>query len=115
MTLESAMELEPSATLELFPLSDIESGSVRRVDVGGKQIAVVRVDDSVYALEDFCSHADVPFSEEGLVDVADCTIECERHGAVFDLHNGEALTLPATRPVPVYDISVVEGMVVLNT
>ena len=32
----------------------------------------------------------------------ECEIECWKHGSSFSLATGEPLTLPATRPVPVY-------------
>lgn len=50
---------------------------------------------------------------EGFVEADDCAIECERHGALFDLRTGEPLSLPAVRPVPSYDVAVVDGEVVL--
>jgi 3-phenylpropionate/trans-cinnamate dioxygenase ferredoxin subunit len=40
--------------------------------------------------------------------VDDCSIECWLHGSRFDLRTGEALSLPATAPVPVFDV-IVEG------
>ena len=98
---------------QLFPLDEMEAGSARRVEVGGHRVAVTRVGDELYAIGDRCSHADVSLSQ-GWVDPEECTIECVQHGAVFDLATGEALTLPATRPVPVYDIAVVDGMVTLT-
>ena len=51
---------------------------------------------------------------EGFVDGDDCAIECVKHGALFDLQTGEPITLPATRPVPVYEVEVVDGQVVLT-
>lgn len=97
----------------LFPLSDLASGSARRVEVDGHAIAVVRIDDDLYAIGDTCSHAEVSLSE-GFVEADDCSIECVKHGAQFDLRTGEPLTLPATRPVPVYDVAVVDDQVVLT-
>jgi 3-phenylpropionate/trans-cinnamate dioxygenase ferredoxin subunit len=40
-------------------------------------------------------------------------IECDKHGSLFSLETGEALTLPATQPVPVYDARVVDGQIVV--
>ena len=98
---------------ELFPLADLEPGSARRVEVDGRPVAVIRIDDDVYAIGDTCSHAEVSLSE-GWVDAEDCTIECVAHGATFDVATGEPITLPATRPVPVYEAAVVEGTVVVT-
>ena len=73
----------------------------------------MRIDDDVYAIGDTCTHDDVSLSE-GFVETDDCQIECWRHGAMFNLRTGEPETLPAVRPVPVYDVAVVDGDVVLT-
>ena len=73
-----------------------------RVELAELDIAVVRVGDEVFAIEDVCSHAEVPLSE-GEVD--GCTIECELHGSRFDLRSGKPTGPPATRPVPVFETS----------
>jgi 3-phenylpropionate/trans-cinnamate dioxygenase ferredoxin component len=86
----------------LGPLADLPDGAARRYDVAGHRIAVVRLGDDVYALGDRCSHADVSLAE-GEVDPDERTLECWKHGSEFDLATGEALTLPATRPVPTYE------------
>ncbi|MFM9137987.1 MAG: Rieske 2Fe-2S domain-containing protein, partial [Actinomycetota bacterium] len=39
-------------------LADLEHGKARKFDVGGRAVAVVRIDDIVYAIGDRCSHAD---------------------------------------------------------
>ena len=100
-------------THKLFPFDEIAADTVRRVEVDGHEIAVVRIGGDVYAVSDICSHANVSLSE-GWVDTAEHTIECPQHGAVFDVTTGEALCLPAVKPIPVYDVSVVDGMVTLT-
>ena len=102
-----------AGTHVLFPLDELESGSARKVELDGRVIAVVRIDDDVYALGDTCSHDDVSLSE-GFVETDDKAIECWRHGAQFDLTTGEPLTLPATRAVPTYVVEVVDGEVQLT-
>ncbi|MEO6912826.1 MAG: Rieske 2Fe-2S domain-containing protein, partial [Candidatus Baltobacteraceae bacterium] len=39
-------------------------------------------------------------------DLEDCRIRCPRHGALFDVRTGEALTLPAILPVPTYPVRI---------
>src|SRR5579871_2396187 len=92
---------------------ELPEGQAVPVDVDGTVIAVTRVGTSVYAILDRCSHADVPLSE-GAVDAFDCAIECVKHGSMFDLRTGEPLSLPATRPVPVYPATVRDGDVVVE-
>jgi 3-phenylpropionate/trans-cinnamate dioxygenase ferredoxin component len=86
---------------------DVAPGSARRFDVDGHRIALVRIGDDFYAIGDECSHADYSLSE-GDVWEEECEIECPKHGSTFDLRTGEAQTLPATKPVPVYTV-VVDG------
>ena len=76
--------------------------------VGEHRIAVVRIDDDVYAIGDRCSHQDISLSE-GEVLSDDLQIECWKHGSAFSLVTGEPESLPATKPVPVYEARVVDG------
>lgn len=92
---------------------DMEPGTARRFDVGPHRVAVVRIDDEFYALGDTCSHEDYSLSE-GEVFADECELECWKHGSVFDLRTGEARSLPATKPVPVYEIRVDGDDVVLE-
>ncbi|MGZ0218705.1 MAG: non-heme iron oxygenase ferredoxin subunit [Acidimicrobiales bacterium] len=98
---------------DLFALDEIDAGTARKIVLEGREIALVRIEDDVYALGDTCSHADVSLSE-GFVEEDECAIECSRHGALFDLKTGEPLSLPALRPVPVYGITIVDGRVQLT-
>ena len=87
--------LESSAAVRV-DVTDIE-GAVHRV-------AVVRIENSLYAIGDRCSHADVSLAD-GTVYDDECQLECIKHGSLFSLLTGEALTFPAIRPVPVYEIT----------
>lgn len=91
-------------------LADLEPGTARRVLVEGRAVALVRIDDDVYALDDRCSHQDVALSE-GEVDPAGRTLECWKHGSAFSLETGAPCSLPATRPVRVHRARVVDGQV----
>ncbi len=84
---------------------DLESGEARKFEVGDRQIAVVRIDDEFYAVGDVCSHEDYSLSE-GEVLTEEREIECWKHGSTFDLRSGEPCSLPATKPVPVYEVRV---------
>lgn len=93
---------------------ELTSGESRRVMVGSTPVAVVRIDDAVYAIADTCSHADVSLSD-GIVWCETKQIECIRHGSAFSLETGAPDTLPATQPVEVFRASVVDGDVVIET
>ena len=91
--------------MRLCSVTDFEPGTARRYDVGGHRIALVRIGDDFYAIGDRCSHADFSLAE-GDVLVDDLEIECWKHGSTFDLKTGEPQSLPATKPVPVYEVEV---------
>ena len=97
----------------LFALAELESGTARKVEVGGVAVSVVRIGDDVYAIGDVCTHADISLSE-GEVWCDEREIECPKHGSAFSLLTGEPATLPATQPVPVFEASVVDGQVVVT-
>jgi len=86
-------------------LADLVDGSALRVVVDGRPVALVRLGDRIHAIDDTCSHADVSLAE-GEVDVDECALECWKHGSLFDLETGEALTLPAVKPVAVHQVAV---------
>ena len=96
--------------VRIVALAELPDGRGVRVDVDGARIAVFRIGDDVYAIDDRCSHAEASLAEG---EVFDLSVECPRHGAEFDLQTGEG-TLPATRPVRVYDTDVVDGDVFLR-
>jgi len=94
-------------------LTDLEAGTARRVQVNGRPVALVRCGDDVYAISDICSHANVSLSE-GEILCADREIECWKHGSTFSLVDGEPQSLPATQPVPVYEVEVRDGDVIVR-
>ncbi|MDQ1395972.1 MAG: 3-phenylpropionate/trans-cinnamate dioxygenase ferredoxin component [Acidimicrobiaceae bacterium] len=93
-------------TVRLCAVHELKSGSARRFDHGRHRIALVRIGDDFYAIGDRCSHADYSLAE-GEVYERDKSIECWKHGSNFSLVTGEPQTLPATKPVPVYEVQVV--------
>ena len=98
----------------LCSLTDVkEPGSLRveldgrAVGTGPEAIAVVRFEGEVFAIDDVCSHAEVPLSEGDVEEFQGApTIECWLHGSCFDLTSGRPTNLPATEPVPVYPVRV---------
>ncbi|MCW2492360.1 MAG: 3-phenylpropionate/trans-cinnamate dioxygenase ferredoxin component [Pseudonocardiales bacterium] len=95
-------------SVRLCTLAELKDGEALRVELDDIDVAVVKVHDEVFAVEDVCSHAEVPLSQG---EVSGCTIECELHGSRFDLRTGKPTGPPATRPVPVFETSVIDGVV----
>lgn len=97
--------------LKVTPFDELPRDRGVRVIVGDHRIALFRVGDDVYAIGDRCSHAEASLSEGEVFDEA---VECPRHGSEFDLRTGEPASLPATSPVPTYDVTVEDGTVYLT-
>lgn len=101
------------ARVRVCSVTDLAEGRAASFEVAGRQICVVRCAGGLHAIDDVCTHEDYALSE-GDVDAEACEIECWRHGSLFSLVTGEALSLPATRPVAVHEVEV-EGDDVLVT
>src|SRR5881275_3203419 len=99
--------------VRLCATDEMKPGSARRFDVGEHRIALVRIGDDFYAIGDRCSHADYSLSE-GEVYEDEREIECWKHGSTFSLVTGEPQTLPATKPVPIYEVRVEGDQVMLE-
>ena len=101
------------ADARVCSVDDVKPGSAKRVDVDGHRLCVVRLGDDWYVIGDECSHEDYSLSE-GDVWEDECEIECPQHGSTFSLTTGVPSSLPATRPVPVYEVTVVDGDVMVE-
>lgn len=86
-------------------IADVESGGKRCFEIDGHKVCVVHLDADWYAIDDTCSHEDYSLCE-GDVWPDEREIECPKHGSTFSLLSGEPQTLPATRPVRVYEVRV---------
>jgi 3-phenylpropionate/trans-cinnamate dioxygenase ferredoxin subunit len=94
-----------SEPIRLCSRDEVKPGEAKRFDVEGLRVCLVRIGDDFYAIGDRCSHEDYSLSE-GEVFEEEREIECWKHGSTFSLVDGEPQTLPATKPVPVYQVTV---------
>ena len=96
--------------IDVCPEAELTPGAIRTVEFDDVELMVVNCNGELLAMEDRCSHDDGPLAE-GEVDAEKCTVECPRHGSLFDLRSGRPLTLPAYEPVEAYPVAVQDGMV----
>lgn len=94
-------------------IDELPEGSKRVVEVEGVKIGVFNCGGELLAIEDRCSHDDGPLAE-GEFDPATCTVECPRHGSLFDLRTGRPKTLPAFAPVDTFEVHVEDGQIKLE-
>ena len=73
-----------------------------------KAIAIFRLDDEIFAIDNVCSHEYSELSQ-GMVVGGD--VYCPKHGSRFDIRTGAVTDYPATRPVKTYETKVEDGVV----
>ncbi len=80
--------------------SQVQPGTVEVFEVDGRALCVGQTTDGRWgAIDDVCTHDGGDLGEGELTGNA---VECPRHGSLFDLFTGRALTLPAIFPVRAY-------------
>ena len=99
--------------VDVCSLHELPPGAMRLVEHDGLEIGVINCAGSIYAIEDRCSHDDGPLTE-GELDQGACTIECPRHGSLFDIKTGKPLTLPAYQPVDTFPVIIDKDMIKLE-
>jgi 3-phenylpropionate/trans-cinnamate dioxygenase ferredoxin subunit len=100
------------AAEKICAVDELNPNEAVRVVIDGVAIALVM--DSAgecHAIGDTCTHGDISLAE-GFVE--DGTLECWAHGSRFSLESGKPLTLPAYEPVPVYELSIVDGDIYID-
>ncbi len=97
--------------IDVSAVADIPADTPVRVEVNGTPICLVNVDGAIHAVHDVCTHALQSLSG-GWVDGD--RIECPRHGAVFSVITGDALTPPASAPLPIFAVALQDGRVLVD-
>ena len=99
--------------IDVCAVAELPPGERRIVAWDDLEIGVFNCDGTLYAIEDRCSHDDGPLAE-GEFDEGKCTVECPRHGSLFDLKTGKPLTLPAYVPVDTFPVVIDDDMIKLE-
>lgn len=99
-----------SERIKVANVGDLDENEMKSLEVGGQDIALYYVCGRYYATDDICSHAYAQLSE-GWIDEEDCTVECPLHGSKFDLATGRPRSLPATKPVRTYAVTIEDGAI----
>ena len=89
-------------------LDTLRPGQPVLLEVAGHRVALVRIGDTVHALDDSCPHAGGPLSEGA---VAGGTLICPYHTWMWDLATGECREPPRGGRVAVYPAGVEAGEV----
>lgn len=97
-----------SAWVDAGRAEDISAGQPVHIEIDGVGIAVFRLGQSFYAIEDVCTH-DGGRLTGGCIEGD--VIVCPRHGARFSIRTGEALSAPAYEPTATFPVRIENDMV----
>ncbi|WP_312259980.1 non-heme iron oxygenase ferredoxin subunit [Limnohabitans sp.] len=91
--------------------ADLFEGAGMAVATEGEDIAVFKLEDGVYAINNLCSHGNAKLCD-GFVEGH--RVECPFHQALFDVRDGTVSCGPATEPVKSWPVKIEDGRVFLN-
>jgi nitrite reductase/ring-hydroxylating ferredoxin subunit len=102
----AASEPEPEpGWFETFPVDRVAEGSLEALSLqpaaGGDSVEVIVVNAGgrLSAYVNACAHQGLPL-DNALVDATEATLTCPWHGFCYDAVEGECLTMPGARLVP---------------
>jgi nitrite reductase/ring-hydroxylating ferredoxin subunit len=91
-----------------FALAELAAGTMRAVTVGARELVVCRTDTGCFALDNTCTHAEARMVEGRL---RGTRLVCPLHGGAFDVRSGAVLGGPASCPLPVHPLRIVDGRI----
>lgn len=92
---------------------DIQSSTMKVVEVNGEKICLANVEGKYYAIGNVCTHVGGPLAQGKLEGYE---VECPWHGSRFDIRTGKVVRPPAMRSEPIYEIKVEDdNILVKNT
>ena len=94
--------------LPALAVANLQEGQLKRVEVSGQPILLLRSGEKIHAIGAVCSHYGAPL-EEGKVQGN--TIQCPWHFSRFALDDGSVCEGPACAGVPAYEVRVMKVQV----
>jgi nitrite reductase/ring-hydroxylating ferredoxin subunit len=97
----------------LADVGDVPEGELLGVaNASGEEICLFNFRGTIGAVANVCTHAEFPMSDGTLK--RDGVIECAWHGAQFDCRSGAVCRGPAVDALPVYEVRVDEGRILVG-
>jgi 3-phenylpropionate/trans-cinnamate dioxygenase ferredoxin subunit len=89
--------------IQVADITDIDLNQSVSVEVGGQAILICNTENGVFAVEDRCTHTDIPLCGGQIVGNL---ISCPVHGAVFDLSDGSVQAPPAFEDLETFEVKI---------
>jgi nitrite reductase/ring-hydroxylating ferredoxin subunit len=90
---------------------DLESGKMKGVKVGDKDILIADLDGNYYAIGNRCTHAGCKLSEGTL---GGENVRCPCHMSVFNVKTGNIVDGPAREPATIFQVKIEGDQILVN-
>jgi naphthalene 1,2-dioxygenase system ferredoxin subunit len=100
-----------SSWLDASDEADVPDDDVIGVEIGGRDIALYRVEGSVFATDNLCTHGHARLCD-GFLEGHE--IECPLHQGRFDIRDGSPACAPVTEALRCYPVRIEGGRVFLQ-
>jgi|SRR6185312_10228685 len=97
--------------IKVAELDDLEEGETFPIEVDGEPVCLAKVEGTVYAFTDNCTHISGPLNQGGL---DGHMITCPWHGAQFDVCTGKVLRGPARQDILTYPVKIEDKSVLIS-
>jgi naphthalene 1,2-dioxygenase ferredoxin component len=94
---------------EAAKVADVAPGSALHLKVADRQIALINLKGTLYAIGGICTHGASRLAD-GYIEGE--LIECPQHGGTFEIKTGKAVDYPCTVNVKSYDVRI-DGDIVM--
>jgi nitrite reductase/ring-hydroxylating ferredoxin subunit len=100
---------------DVAAVDELPDGRPVRVAVGDVPVLLLRSGDDWFSISNQCTHQGAGL-DKGVVKIAGSvkTVTCPAHGSTFNLETGKVMRPPASKPIPVYDVKVEDGRVLVR-
>ena len=98
-----------SQFVKICELSDIPDGELYHTVINDSRIVLANINGTGHASCGVCTHDD---AELGMLN--DDRIVCPVHLSQFDIKSGEALNLPATDPLLIFEVKIDDSSVLIK-
>lgn len=99
---------------DVAPVHEFTQTPIKTTYYANKMIAVFKIDNQFYAINNRCSHARGSLSE-GVVNAEECSVICPWHYGKFDLRTGQAIDGIVKKSVDIYEVRIHHDIVQIRS
>jgi naphthalene 1,2-dioxygenase system ferredoxin subunit len=97
--------------IDVTAAESVPDEEVTGIEAGGKDLALYRIGDEMFATDNICTHGFARLSD-GFLDGFE--IECPLHQGCFDIRSGKATCPPVSQDIATYPVKIENGRVFVD-